>query len=304
MIRTTNTTNTIAPLSAAELDKISHSVMSVVLSRVGMRLYLNADPIELNPSDLREIVKLTLAAVEYDPIAQARLAAQPVEANSQDFAAWLAREMPAGTVIGDPAWWAPKILRAALAAPVAAQADTTERNLLRIPTEAMLNAAREWSVKKYGIGIGNDAAVGCWQAMYDATSVGEADTTAPAAQAVDAARLLNRAAFVSDIVYQMYEAEVSDLHSALAHWRAEHVSSRAAPVAAAAPVSQAVEQPADDAEDAARYRAWRGAMVTEDEDFYIEVMARLPASKEPPKPEAVDAAIDAAMSATKQEGDK
>ena len=70
----------------------------------------------------------------------------------------------------------------------------------------------------------------------------------------------------------------------------------------AAPVSQAVEQPADDAEDAARYRAWRGAMVTEDEDFYIEVMARLPASKEPPKPEAVDAAIDAAMSAAKQEG--
>lgn len=38
-------------------------------------------------------------------------------------AAWLTREMPAGTVIGDPAWWAPRILRA-LAAPVSAgQAD-------------------------------------------------------------------------------------------------------------------------------------------------------------------------------------
>ncbi|MPS30539.1 MAG: hypothetical protein E2576_14505 [Alcaligenaceae bacterium] len=35
------------------------------------------------------------------------------------FVAWLAREMPAGTVIGDPAWWAPRILRAALAAPAA-----------------------------------------------------------------------------------------------------------------------------------------------------------------------------------------
>lgn len=39
---------------------------------------------------------------------------------------------------------------------------------LRPPTETMLNAARDWSVKKYGIGIGNDAAIGCWQAMYDA----------------------------------------------------------------------------------------------------------------------------------------
>jgi len=28
--------------------------------------------------------------------------------------AWLAREMPAGTVIGDPAWWAPRILQAIL----------------------------------------------------------------------------------------------------------------------------------------------------------------------------------------------
>lgn len=40
--------------------------------------------------------------------------------------------------------------------------------LPRIPTNAMLNAARDWSVKKYGIGIGNDAAIGCWQAMFDA----------------------------------------------------------------------------------------------------------------------------------------
>lgn len=34
--------------------------------------------------------------------------------------AWLCREMPAGTVIGDPAWWAPKII-AALSAPPDAQ---------------------------------------------------------------------------------------------------------------------------------------------------------------------------------------
>ena len=32
-----------------------------------------------------------------------------------DFAAWLAREIPPGTVISDPLWWAPRIARAVLA---------------------------------------------------------------------------------------------------------------------------------------------------------------------------------------------
>ena len=41
------------------------------------------------------------------------------------------------------------------------------------PTEAMLNAARDWSVEKYGRGIGNDAAIGCWQAMLSAALVSE-----------------------------------------------------------------------------------------------------------------------------------
>jgi hypothetical protein len=45
------------------------------------------------------------------------------------------------------------------------------------PTEAMLNAARDWSVKKYGQGIGKDGAVGCWQAMLAAS---------PAATSADA----------------------------------------------------------------------------------------------------------------------
>jgi len=36
------------------------------------------------------------------------------------------------------------------------------------PTEEMLNAARDWSVKKYSQGIGNDAAIGCWKAMLTA----------------------------------------------------------------------------------------------------------------------------------------
>lgn len=38
------------------------------------------------------------------------------------------------------------------------------------PTNEMLNAARDWSVKKNGRGVGNDQATGCWQAMYDAAS--------------------------------------------------------------------------------------------------------------------------------------
>jgi hypothetical protein len=33
------------------------------------------------------------------------------------------------------------------------------------PTEAMLKGARDWSVKKYGMGVGNDGASGCWKAM-------------------------------------------------------------------------------------------------------------------------------------------
>lgn len=38
------------------------------------------------------------------------------ESDGETFAAWLAREIPPGTVISNPAWWAPRILRAALRA--------------------------------------------------------------------------------------------------------------------------------------------------------------------------------------------
>ena len=40
---------------------------------------------------------------------------------------------------------------------------------LREPTEEQLNAARDWSIKKYGIGVGNDEATACYQTMIDAT---------------------------------------------------------------------------------------------------------------------------------------
>ncbi len=39
---------------------------------------------------------------------------------------------------------------------------------IREPSEAMLNAARDWSVGRYGRGVGNDDAIGCWHAMVDA----------------------------------------------------------------------------------------------------------------------------------------
>ena len=39
-------------------------------------------------------------------------AQEAVRPPSETFAAWLSREMPAGTVISDPAWWAPRIERA------------------------------------------------------------------------------------------------------------------------------------------------------------------------------------------------
>ena len=39
---------------------------------------------------------------------------------------------------------------------------------LSVPTEAMLLAARAWSIGKYGKGVGNDAATGCLQAMVRA----------------------------------------------------------------------------------------------------------------------------------------
>lgn len=47
------------------------------------------------------------------------------------------------------------------------------------PTEGMLNAARDWSVKKYGLGIGNDAAIGCWKEMLAAAMTRPTPQAAP-----------------------------------------------------------------------------------------------------------------------------
>lgn len=39
---------------------------------------------------------------------------------------------------------------------------------MRVPSQAQLIAARDWSYAKYGKPIGNDAATGCWNTMIDA----------------------------------------------------------------------------------------------------------------------------------------
>ena len=37
--------------------------------------------------------------------------------------------------------------------------------VLVVAGESQMDAARDWSVRKYGVGIGDDAAHGCWTAM-------------------------------------------------------------------------------------------------------------------------------------------
>lgn len=39
---------------------------------------------------------------------------------------------------------------------------------MREPTREMLDGARDWSIKRYGRGVGNDAASACYGAMIDA----------------------------------------------------------------------------------------------------------------------------------------
>jgi hypothetical protein len=41
------------------------------------------------------------------------------------------------------------------------------------PTEEQLNAARDWSVAKYGQGVGNDGAKGCYAAMLSASPMND-----------------------------------------------------------------------------------------------------------------------------------
>jgi hypothetical protein len=93
-----------------------------------------------------------------DPKRPAQLAeAQPVsppeptdEQGFANFAAWLAREMPANTIIGDPLWWAPRIARAVLRnmgrpapEPVSVACDAAWREFIEAVQHAQHVAKRE-----------------------------------------------------------------------------------------------------------------------------------------------------------------
>jgi hypothetical protein len=76
---------------------------------------------------------------------------------------------------------------------------------LHQPTEAMLNAARDWSLKKYGLGIGSDAAIGCWQAMLAAAP-------AQSGEAVEADVVPNEIAeLLTEPCWNLSRRDVSDL---------------------------------------------------------------------------------------------
>jgi hypothetical protein len=65
---------------------------------------------------IKEQIDALRAADNHDAAGERTVVAGSGPAESPDvreqFTEWLAREMPAGTVIGDPRWWAPKIIRA------------------------------------------------------------------------------------------------------------------------------------------------------------------------------------------------
>jgi hypothetical protein len=75
------------------------------------------------------------------------------------------------------------------------------------PTEAMLDAARDWAVKTFGQGIGNAAAIGCWKAMYAAAMQALAAAPTPAGQEFATMQALAEA-------HERIAALTTDLHQA------------------------------------------------------------------------------------------
>lgn len=72
-------------------------------------------------------------------------------------------------------WADLKKLKESYALPAPLVANTVRANPLFEPTREMLIAARDWSYKKYGKPIGDDAAIGCWKAMYAAYAAGASE---------------------------------------------------------------------------------------------------------------------------------
>jgi len=339
-----NTTNTpaIAPLSAEELDKVYVECRECArCGHIGINdssdtqaachncEWTGATPAEDHCPGCAETNCMAAACpkcgwcyallAEAD-IAQARLAAQPVVTSNHDIAdrlsLWLSSSLDDHLRQDEyrkhiRAWLEYGNNGAALAAPVAAQADTTEQDEWRVgefwssanPGMRVLMLARGIDIENFGQHKDFIRWVGRSSADADATSAGEADTTASVsdAQAQPAAAPAG------------FEAAIGEWMAARDYWQSddhERVKQTWAAVlkfvplvAAAAPVSQAVEQPADDAEDAARldfldtnvHRFRMGWEIGAAPVGNLSVRSIIMGGK------PIREAIDAAMSATKQE---
>ena len=99
-------------MADTEQTSIEQAVMDVVLSREGKRRYSNGDPLTLDPSDLRDIVRLTMAkcAAPSPSLAPAGYAWLPLEPTEAMVHA--AEDLPAPRMFGK-VWRA--MIRAALA---------------------------------------------------------------------------------------------------------------------------------------------------------------------------------------------
>lgn len=72
---------------------------------------------------IRRVLRAAIVIAEDD--------AAPATGDEREFTAWLVSEMPAGTIIGDPAWWAPRILRAVQASAAHRRDADSENGYLR-----------------------------------------------------------------------------------------------------------------------------------------------------------------------------
>jgi len=193
----------------------------------------------------------------------------------------LEKEWARGTLAGE-------MFRAGLAAQPAevSAGQTGQVAIPRIPTEAMLDAARDWSVNKYSQGIGNDAAIGCWQAMYDATERAAAQgEKAPATSAGNQGHTPGPWA-VGDKA--MDEYPIFRKHDGKMHCVAVAFTEADARLIASAPSlsTDRAAAPAD-ARDAARYRVLRMHVAPRD----VSISMQVPPEDIPPD-QAVEERID------------
>lgn len=249
MINTTNTP-AIAPLSAAELDKLE------ALARAAQLSVLRPG-IQEQAKDYFALVHAMDANTVLTLIAQARFAAQPVVGKdaplppprnkARDFEGWAevytsheVEQIRRDAIVAD------RHARA-LAAPVAAQADTTERDGWNAAAKALAErAAGHFRNKNFKL---QDECLQCASMLHDmkpaltrkrSASAGEADTTASVicerCQGSGEGKMMVGG---GPDAYEI-DSNCSDCGGI-----GEILASQA-------PVSQAVEQPADDAEDARR----------------------------------------------------